>query len=648
MAVYEPELMYALDSKGEYADWKNVYNVSGSDVLYCPICLGRVKLWNGQDPNKIYKKQRCFHHIDGICSQESRIHFAYKTWLLEKGSKFKVEETVYEVYKSEIEKTYHTKFGDYRPDITVKTTDGKLFYIEIANTNKKTNSYIEKWDELGCDVLELDVNEQLSKISVNNMPELKTIYSYATGISCVQNYYIKQDYNEVVFELSKHWNRYDMMTRKALWEKFDWFWKTLRDYFSGDITIEKVCETYKAIDNFGKHFIYTRFRSSKKHKELKENFKNIINAEFIDHIDEISENIPLKEKFILKHSIHSKTIYKITIIRNSPIPNSSLNLILYEKKIRKHQDVWNLDDVKIESIVLKSYKIYDEIKEKLIKLENILTYNKYVYYYSYCVKKRCYGGYYYSSLLLDDEYTYYDYLYIGICFNFNKLFLENNTHIEYIPIQEVDTDRIEKLYMESYDNEFNSFLSSKLYKYVLSNDIEFNQVLDYLKELCSRKKMFSYGTSNDLRKLCIYHSNQKIFSWNYNDKMIFGKFEKELMETIKILINDKLNEINFNKNKKAKITRCLNKYIEKINNCSNKMWKIKVNSKKKWIIELLGYECWYSPVLEEIPDDNIENFIKCKIIEMMTFLLDSLKTTKPLKDTDGYCCYPDVRIMEDR
>ena len=91
MSFYEPELMYALDSLSEYSDWKNVYNVSGDDILYCPICLGRVKLWNGQDPNKTYKKQRCFHHIDGACTQESRIHFAYKTWLLEKGSKFKVD-----------------------------------------------------------------------------------------------------------------------------------------------------------------------------------------------------------------------------------------------------------------------------------------------------------------------------------------------------------------------------------------------------------------------------------------------------------------------------------------------------------------------------------------------------------------------------
>ena len=93
--------------------WKNVYNVSGDDVCYCPICLGKVKLWNGQDPNKIYKKQRCFHHIDGTCSQESQVHFAYKNWLLEKGSRFKVNDKLYEVESAVVEKTIHTSFGDY-------------------------------------------------------------------------------------------------------------------------------------------------------------------------------------------------------------------------------------------------------------------------------------------------------------------------------------------------------------------------------------------------------------------------------------------------------------------------------------------------------------------------------------------------------
>ena len=215
MVNYEPELMYALDSKSEYADWKNVYNVSGSDVLYCPICLGRVKLWNGQDPNKTYQKQRCFHHIDGMCSQESRIHFAYKTWLLEKGSKFKVGETIYEVANSEIEKTFHTKFGGYRPDITVETTEGKKFYVEIEDTNKKNRDYISKWHELSNDVLELDVNEQLIKTSTKEIPNFKLIYSSTTGM-CFIKEYVSKKYDKVTSQLSKCWNRYDLMKRKQL------------------------------------------------------------------------------------------------------------------------------------------------------------------------------------------------------------------------------------------------------------------------------------------------------------------------------------------------------------------------------------------------------------------------------------------------
>lgn len=271
MVNYEPELMYALDSKSEYADWKNVYNVSGSDVLYCPICLGRVKLWNGQDPDKTYKKQRCFHHIDGICSQESRIHFAYKTWLLEKGSKFKVGEFIYEVDKSEIEKTLHTKFGNYRPDIIVETTDNKKFYIEIADTNKKTENYIEKWDELCCDVLELDVNEQLIKATVNGIPEFKLIYSSVTG-ECYIKHYIRQDYDDLITERKIYWKRKDLLKYKIQWERLDWFWRKLQDFYLGESKIDILIEAFKQMDCEDQKFVCKRMRG--KHSSLKYELEN--------------------------------------------------------------------------------------------------------------------------------------------------------------------------------------------------------------------------------------------------------------------------------------------------------------------------------------------------------------------------------------
>lgn len=271
MVNYEPELMYALDSKSEYADWKNVYNVSGSDVLYCPICLGRVKLWNGQDPNKAYKKQRCFHHIDGMCSQESRIHFAYKTWLLKQGSKFKVGETIYEVVNSEIEKTLYTKFGDYRPDIIVETTEGKNFYIEIADTNKKTNDYIEKWDELGCDVLELDVNEQLIKATIAGIPEFNIIYSFTTG-ECYIKHYTRQDYDDLITERKIYWKRKDLIKYKIQWERLDWFWRKLQDFYSGNSKIDVLVEAFKQMESEDQRFVCKRMRG--KHTSLRYELEN--------------------------------------------------------------------------------------------------------------------------------------------------------------------------------------------------------------------------------------------------------------------------------------------------------------------------------------------------------------------------------------
>lgn len=266
MTDYEPELMYALDSEDEYSDWKNVYNVSGDDVLYCPICSGRVKLWNGQDPNRTYKKQRCFHHIDSICSQESRIHFAYKTWLIEKGSRFKVGDTIYEVASAEIEKTFHTSFGDYRPDISVSTVCGKDFFIEISYTSKKTDEYILKWDGLGRDVLELDVNEELAKIVTGDIPEFKLIYSSSTG-ECNIKRYVRQDYDDMISNRKIYWSRYDIVNCKIQWERLDQFWLKLRNYYTWNATLNDLVDAFRQLEPDDQRFICNRMRG--KHTSLK-------------------------------------------------------------------------------------------------------------------------------------------------------------------------------------------------------------------------------------------------------------------------------------------------------------------------------------------------------------------------------------------
>ena len=88
--------------------------------------------------------QQHFYHTDGGCSEETFVHYICKTWLFEKGCRFIVCDIEYEVKNIEVEKTLHTSFGDYRPDIIVTSTIGKIFYFEIRTTNKKTEHFIPK------------------------------------------------------------------------------------------------------------------------------------------------------------------------------------------------------------------------------------------------------------------------------------------------------------------------------------------------------------------------------------------------------------------------------------------------------------------------------------------------------------------------
>lgn len=293
--------MFALDSKNEYADLINVYNAKASDEYYCPICLGKVKLWYGQDPNKVYKKQRHFHHLDCACSIESRIHFAYKTWLLNEGSKFIVDGNIYAVKEAEVEKTFHTQYGDYRPDIYIVTDLGKEFYIEIANTSKKTDDYIMKWDALENDVLELDVNEQLVATTDNNLPVFKLIYS-STSCECFIKKYVRSDYEDMISECKQYWKREDILNYKIRWESLDSFWLILQKYCVNQVHIDCLVNAFVTLDPIDQRFICKKLKG-KKHRSIKNELelhytnKDDREKAFLKQIDSIIRNLNHKYEF---------------------------------------------------------------------------------------------------------------------------------------------------------------------------------------------------------------------------------------------------------------------------------------------------------------------------------------------------------------
>ena len=150
-----PQLIVALDSLNDDANYVHILDAKENTNYYCPCCKGIVKP-RAYKKDKNYQVQAHYYHETGGCNEETFVHYICKTWLFEKGCKFIINNTQYEVYNIEVEKTLYTSFGDYRPDIIVTTTIGKVFYFEIKTTNRKTELYVPKWDELGNDVVEVD------------------------------------------------------------------------------------------------------------------------------------------------------------------------------------------------------------------------------------------------------------------------------------------------------------------------------------------------------------------------------------------------------------------------------------------------------------------------------------------------------------
>lgn len=380
MNMYVPELMYALDSLSEHSDWKNVYNVSGDDVCYCPICLGKVKLWNGQDPNKIYKKQRCFHHIDGTCSQESQVHFAYKNWLLEKGSRFKVNDKLYEVESAVVEKTIHTSFGDYRPDIMIQTSCGKTFLVEVAYNSKKTDQYIYKWDEIGNDVLEIDVNEQMYTVATNEIPSFKLIYSSKTG-ECYIKRYTTQEYDDLITSRKIYWKRKDILEYKIKWEQLDWFWRELQNFYFNTSAIESVIESFVKMNSKDQKFVCTHLKG----KHL--NLKHTLEKHYTDkddlkeaHLKHISCVVKKLNKEFGYSTLDEVYLYrkgeKVIFIDNFPFYNCS-HMYIHDET--NENDVYDYFYPIMKKYYEDDIERREQIKQRYTKLENDKKYfNNYI------------------------------------------------------------------------------------------------------------------------------------------------------------------------------------------------------------------------------------------------------------------------------
>jgi hypothetical protein len=356
MSYYKdlPQLIVALDKDSNYI---HIRDTKDDCEYFCPCCRNSVKP-RANKKDKEYQVQAHFYHVNGSCDEESRVHWIYKNWLFKSGSKFYVENTLYEVDYVEIEKTHKTSFGDYRPDITIHTTNNKVILFEVNFSSSKTeNSYMEKWCELNYDVVEVNIRKLMNEDYNNEIPRFMLIYK--DGECYKKSYATRDDYSEIA-KIKKEWKRQDKINYKIMWERLDWFWLTLQNYKHQKETFENVLEAFKCINIKDKEICFDIIKKQSCIKGKVGEFRDIINAEIASF--DIKSMINLNCVFDdLTANIIDKKGYFAILRTSKKYGNESKSI---EVKNKTH-------DLKYSNLILFVNKINEYIDKKLETLENI-------------------------------------------------------------------------------------------------------------------------------------------------------------------------------------------------------------------------------------------------------------------------------------
>ncbi len=137
MSYNNVSLWFARDVNKNVITISEVNKNNRSESFSCPICGSELR------PKAINSKRIAPHfaHVDSSkCTSETMIHWWFKHKFLEPGDKFIVisdKKREYICKKILVEESHKTCEGEYRPDITITTIDGKTIYFEFNYSNSK-------------------------------------------------------------------------------------------------------------------------------------------------------------------------------------------------------------------------------------------------------------------------------------------------------------------------------------------------------------------------------------------------------------------------------------------------------------------------------------------------------------------------------
>lgn len=298
-----PQLIVALDKEDNYI---HVRDAKENVEYFCPCCRNSVKPRAFKTEIE-YQVQPHFYHVCGSCDEESRVHWIYKNWLFKEGSQFYVGKELYTVWSVEIEKSYDTSFGKYRPDLTVNTECGKVIFFEINFTSaKREDDYFAKWDELNIDVIEVNIKKLMNEDYDCKIPTFSLVYSDG---ECFKQSYLKRDEYSTIANIKREWKRQEKIDYKIMWQRLDWFWLKVQDFKHNDCEITDLTNGFRRLDMKDKEVCFNLISKQscmKKHNQL---FREIINRE-IETLKHMSTDYFL-DKF--KINISELTNVKITL-----------------------------------------------------------------------------------------------------------------------------------------------------------------------------------------------------------------------------------------------------------------------------------------------------------------------------------------------
>jgi len=541
---YLPQLIVAYDDNDEFANLIHVKKSKQNMNYYCPCCGGIVK------PRALdsTKEQSHYYHVTGKCTKESQLHFFCKNWLFEKGSKFYIDDNLFEVDSIDIEIPWDTPFGKYKPDITVYTSSGETIYFEIFFSNRKTgDDYFCKWSYLGNAVIEINVREYMCKTDESVIP--KFTYLYHEGI-CYSKTYIKKDlYATTIAKIKNELTRQKVLDYKARIEKLDWFWQKVIENSSKE-------DILKCIDAMPYEDMVSCYEIIKRKQcvsHLKKYILDTINKKVIDNIGN-SINLPFDEDIYFDVRHYKGRTYEVGIRLNIQTEHIKYNDFYLKCK----HNGWNFEKSTDYPKIIFKRNIFslEEIKipkNKISELKDI--FDKTVEY---------------KKLLLNYEEELSRFEDKGYKVRFNNNY--------YTVLRQTENNKLEPILEGQYIEKLDIDLLSQEIQYELQDRAERDFLENYIKGEEAQTLISDLQNYNNIdAKVSVGYKK------NYNNEQDSGiYFDLEIYNgTIyseKLTLNkDKFLDVI--ESAKQKIDNFIEKYnnvidlVFKINNCKNGFWK---------------------------------------------------------------------------